>query len=211
MKLGIVALTLATLAVPARAQDTGMKLMGLVMRCPAISSDGKHVALYSMAGSTEPGSKTSLAVFSAAGKLEQRIGVVPPATDAAKAEAAATKIVKLLDDGGYKRMSRVARASEDRQKLTYSTKLTSEDVELEVVVKNRKVTITGTRAGTALAPVTVKLGAKDGTCKKAEAYDLANTQAGYDPKTQLFAFSVQAEEARSVCGAHDFVVTLRAP
>lgn len=186
-----------------------MKLMGLIMRCPAISSDGKHVAIYAMAGSAEPGSKTSLAVFSPTGKQEQRIGVVPPATDVTKAEAAATKIVKLLDDGGYKRMSRVARASEDLQALTYSTKLTSEDVELEVLVKDRKVSIKGLRAGKALAPITLKLGAKDGSCKKVKAYAIANTQAGFDAKTGLFAFSVQAEEADSVCGSHDFVVALK--
>jgi hypothetical protein len=148
-------------------------------------------------------------VFDPKGKEEQRIGVVPPATDFAKAGVAASKIMKLLDDGGYKRMSRVAQKSEDRQKLTYSAKLTSEDVELVVQIKDRKVSITGTRAGKALAPVTVKLGATDGACKKASAYDIANTQAGYDTKTQLFAFSVQAEEAESVCHAHDFVVTLK--
>ncbi len=209
MKVGIVAVALAALASPARAEDPGMKLMGLVMRCPAISSDGKHVAIYSMAGSTEPGSTTSLAVFSGAGKEEQRIGVVPPATDVAKADAAATKIVKLLDDGGYKRMSRVAQVSDKWDKLNYTAKYTTEDVELDVVVKARKVTITGKRAGKALAPVTVKLAAKDGTCKKAENYGIANTQAGFDAKTGLFAFSVQADEASTVCASHDFVVTLK--
>lgn len=209
MKLPLVCIALATLVSPAAAEDTGMKLMGLVMRCPAISSDGKHVAIYSMARGSEKGSMTSLAVFSPSGKQEQRIGVVPPATDAAKAEAAATKIVKILDDGGYKRMSRVAQASEDNQKLTYAVKLTSEDVALDVKVKDRKVSITGTRAGKALAPITLKLAAKDGACKKTDAYGIANTQAGYDTQTQLFAFSVQAEEGGSVCHAHDFVVTLK--
>jgi hypothetical protein len=46
---------LVALTSPAVADDPGMKLMGLIMRCPAISSDGKHVAIYSMAGSNEKG------------------------------------------------------------------------------------------------------------------------------------------------------------
>lgn len=209
MKLLLSCVALVALVSPARAEDPGMKLMQLMMRCPAISSDGKHVAIYSMSGSSEQGSATSLAVFDATGKAEQRIGVVPPVKDAAKADAAATKIVKLLDSGGYKRMARVAQKSEDRQKLTYAAKLTSEDVVLDVKIKDRKVSITGTRAGKTLAPIAVDLAAKDGACKKVAAYGIANTQAGYDTKTHLFAFSVQAEEADSVCHAHDFVVELK--
>lgn len=207
MKLTVFGIALA-LAAPAHADDTGTKLIGFMMRCPGISADGKHVALYTMAGSSEANTKTSLAVFGVNGKEEQRIGVVPPVTSTAKAAAAVAKISTLLDTGGYKRMSRVAQTSEVSQKLTYSAKLTSEDVVLDVKVKDRKVSITGTRAGKAFAPVAVELAAKDGPCKKVADYGIANTQAGYDVKTKLFAFSVQASENDSVCHSHDFVVEL---
>ncbi|MBA3406228.1 MAG: hypothetical protein H0U13_16355, partial [Gemmatimonadaceae bacterium] len=48
-------------------------------------------------------------------------------------------------------------------------KLTSEDVTLDVKIENRKVSITGTRAGKTLAPIAVDLAAKDGGCKKVAA------------------------------------------
>jgi hypothetical protein len=194
----------------AHADDNpGMQLMGLMMRCPAISADGKHVAIYSYDPGGDKDAKTSLAVFGVSGTVEQRVAIVPPATDMARAKATATKLVKLLDDGGYKRMSRVARLSEDRGKV-YKTKLNSEDLVIDLSVTGRKVEVHATRDGKALAPVTRSLAAKDGTCKAVTGYSLLNTAAGFDPKTGLFAFSIVAADADNpACFSHDFLVTLK--
>jgi hypothetical protein len=210
MKLSLACIAALALAPSvARADDDpGMQIMTIMMRSPAISADGKHVAIYSSDGGSEKGANTSLAVFGKSGKLEQRISIVPPAVDVARAKAAVAKIAKLLDAGGYQRMSRVARGSEARQKTTYTTHLTSEDVELDLAIAQRKVTVTATRAGKKLASVTRALPAKDGPCTQTDAFDVANTMAGYDAKTKQLAFSVQVWQGDAGCFGHDFVVTL---
>lgn len=199
---------LAALSI-ARADDNpGMQLMGLMMRCPAISADGKHVAIYSYDPAGDHDAKTSLAVLGASGTVEQRVAIVPPATDMARAKATADRLVKLLDDGGYKRMSRVVGLSQERGK-TYKAKLNSEDVVIDVSVTGRKVNVRATRDGKALAPVTRSLAAKDGPCKAVTGYSLLSTAAGFDAKTGLFAFSIVAADAGNpACFSHDFVVTL---
>jgi len=203
--------SLAALTGTARAdEDPGMLLMGIMMRTPAISADGKHVAVYSHDPGTEVGAKTSLAVFGAKkGTLEKRISVVPPNTDAAKAKTAAATLVKLLDDGGYKRMSRVARVSGEAKKTDYATQLKSEDLVIDVRVIGRKLDVSASRDGKKLKGVSKKLPAKEGACKAVDGYSIANTMAGYDATTGAFAFSVTAEEAGGVCFSHDFVVTLK--
>jgi len=189
--------------------DTGMQLMGVMMRCPAISADGKHVAIYASDPGKEKGAMTSLVVFSPKGKVEQQISVVPPATDAVKAKAAAAKITKLLDDGKYQRMSRVARVSDTTDKTKFTMQLKSEDVVIDLALADKKLTISGTRDGKKLkAVVKLKLG-KDGPCPSVDGYSLANTTAGYDKATQLFAFSINAEHDSAVCFAHDYVVGLK--
>jgi hypothetical protein len=207
MKL-VIACLVVTTSLARADDDPGMQLMTVMLRCPAISSDGKHVAIYGSDPGTEKDAMTSLAIFGPAGTVETRISVVPPNTDKTRAKAAAAKLVKLLDDGGYKRMSRVARVSEKLDKTKFSTHLTSEDIALDVQLADRKLTITGTRRGEHLVPHSLTLGATDGPCKKVTAYGLANTMAGFDPKTGLFAFSIDAEENATVCFAHAFVVTL---
>lgn len=201
------AAVLAAAAVAHADDDPGQQLMMAMMRAPAMSADGKHVALYSMDPGGDAGAKTSLAVFDAAGKLEQRISVVPPAVDAGKARAAAGKLVKLLDDGGYKRMGRVARKSGGGGK-DGATQLASGDATIDVRVVGRDVEIRATVGGKALAPIKRPLGG-DGPCGAVDGYNIANTTAGYDAASRLFAFSVTTEHAGTVCFGHDVVVALK--
>ena len=209
MKLSIACLAVLFATNAVADDDPAMQLMGVMMRCPAVSADGKHVALYSQDPGSEKGAMTSLAVFSPKGAVEQRISVVPPNADVAKATTAAAKITKLLDDGSYKRMARVKQIANETDKTKLSAKFESEDVALDVKLVDRKLSITGTRAGKKLAEISKKLPAKDGRCPSVDGYSIANTQAGYDPKSKLFAFSVMAEQGGAVCFAHDFVVTLK--
>jgi len=208
MKLALAAALVAIATIARADDDPGMQLMTVMMRTPAISADGKHVAVYNEDPGAEKDAKTSLGIFGAAGALEQRISVVPPNTDVAKAKVAAAKLVKLLDDGGYKRMSRVARVSEKTDKTTYATELKSEDVVVAIALAKRKLEITGTRAGKKLAPIAIALPA-DGPCKTVDTYGLANTMAGYDAKTGQLAFTLQAWQHDQVCFAHGLVVTLK--
>jgi len=208
MKLALASLLVLTSFTHAHAEDTGMKLMQVMMRCPAISSDSKHVAIYSLAAGKDKAAKTSLAVFGGTGKLEQRIDVVPPNTDAVRATSDAAKISKVLDDGAYKRMSRVAQKDAKSDKATFTAQLSSEDAVLDVKIAKRKVTITGTRAGKKLAAISKTL-PKDGPCKTADSYDLPNTMAGFDATSGLFAFEITVTEKDTVCFAHDFVVKLK--
>jgi hypothetical protein len=210
MKLALtVACLLAATSTAIADEDVGMQLITAMMRTPAISSDGKHVAIYNEDPGSEKDAMTSLGVFAIGGALEQRVSVVPPNTSVPKAKAAAAKIAKFLDDGGYKRMSRVAQASQDAKQLTYSAQLTSEDVVIDVHLEKRKLDITYSRDGKKLAPIHLALPAKDGPCKAADAYDLPNTMAGYDKKSQVFAFTVHASQGDTVCFAHSFVVALK--
>ena len=185
MKLALAAALVAIATIARADDDPGMQLMTVMMRTPAISADGKHVAIYNEDPGAEKDAKTSLGIFGAAGALEQRISVVPPNTDVAKAKVAAAKLVKLLDDGGYKRMSRVARVSEKTDKTTYATELKSEDVVVAIALP------------------------ADGPCKTVDTYGLANTMAGYDAKTGQLAFTLQAWQHDQVCFAHGLVVTLK--
>jgi hypothetical protein len=199
---------LALLVGHAHADDTAMQLMQVMMKTPAISSDGKHVAIYSLTATKNPDAKTSLVVFDATGKLEQRIEIVPPATHAERAKADAANVTTLLDNGGYKRMSRVAQKDSKSDKTAFTAQLTSEDVVLDVKIAKRKVTLTGTRAGKKLKAITKAL-PKDGPCKATDFYSLPNTMAGFDPSTGLFAFQVTATEKTTVCFSHEFVVPLK--
>jgi len=206
MKVIVALLVLTSLA---RADDAAMQLMQVMMRCPAMSADGKHVAIYSTAPGDDAGSRTSLAVFDATGKLEQRISVVPPAVDATRAAADAAKVTKLLDDGKYKRMSKIASNGGVVDKKTYTTDLSSEDVKLALKIVDRKVAITGTRGGKKLAPISFALPAKDGPCKTSDTFDVANGSAGYDKTSHLLAFEVMVSSGDTVCFAHSYVIALK--
>ncbi len=198
------------LAAPAFADDPGMTLTMVMMRSPAISADGKHIAVYSDAPGDERDSKSSLAVFGSNGKLEKRLGVVPPAVDMARASADAAKVVKVLDDGGYARMGRMASKGGVADKAGgYSVDLSSGDVSLTLKIANRKISITGTRADKKLKPVELALPAKDGACTGDTTFSVANTMAGYDAKSQHLAFEVIVFSGDTGCFAHDFVVTLK--
>lgn len=212
MKLLLACLaSVAALTANAHAdEDPGMQLMGVMMKTPAISADGKHIAIYSHDPGKEKDAKTSLAVFgSKKGNLEQRISVVPPNTDAERAKTAAAALLKVLDDGKYKRMSRVARVSAEAKKTDYATQLKSEDIVIDVRLVSRKLEVAASRDGKKLKGASKKLPAKDGACEAVDGYGIANTMAGYDVTTGAFAFSITAEEAGSVCFSHEFVVTLK--
>lgn len=200
----------ALVAFPALADDPGMTLTMVMMRSPAMSADGKHIALYSDAPGDEKDSKTSLAVFGSNGKLEMRIGVVPPAVDMQRATADAAKVMKVLNDGSYARMGRMASKGGAADKSGgYSIDLSSGDVAFTLKIANRKVSITGTRGEKKLKPIELALPAKDGTCTGETTFSVANTMAGYDPKSQLFAFEVIVFAGDSGCFAHPFVVALK--
>ncbi|HTR53614.1 MAG TPA: hypothetical protein VMJ10_23130 [Kofleriaceae bacterium] len=212
-------LALAVVLVPtlARGDDTAMALMQIQMGCPAISADGKHVAIFSLSPGTDKDAKTSLVVFDGT-TPGPRISIVPPIKDAARAKAAADKIGKLLADGKYQRMSRVSRVSGKAVRHDSATapapsmseQLASEDVVIDVGVADRKVELAPTRAGKKLAAIHLALPAKDGPCKSLVGYSIANTAAGFDAKTGLFAFSVLIEQdGGSICFSHDYVVTVK--
>jgi hypothetical protein len=201
-----------TLLAPAAARaedDPGMLLMGAMMRTPAVSADGKHLAIYSVDPGGGDGARTSLAVFDAAGKLEQRIPLVPPAVDRARASAGAARITQLLRDGGYKRMGAMARGATKADGTTYATQLKHEELVVELRVAERKVELRATRDGKPLAPITRALPAGDGPCASVDAYTVANTTAGYDAKSGALAFSISAQRGAEVCFGHDFVVVLK--
>ncbi|HEY4057255.1 MAG TPA: hypothetical protein VGM39_11640 [Kofleriaceae bacterium] len=199
----------ASVGVVQADDDPGMAVMQLMMRSPGISKDGKHVAMYSMDSSKEKDTMTSFIVFSAAGKEEKRVGVVPPNTDAKRTMKAVESINKIWTDGGYVRMSRVAIANEKRDKTSYEADLSSEDVAVHVAFNKDTVELTGTRGDAKLAPVKQKLGKTTRKCKAPDDYGVVNTISGYDKTTKLFAFALQASQGADVCAEYDFVVTLK--
>ncbi|HEY4178382.1 MAG TPA: hypothetical protein VGM90_16160 [Kofleriaceae bacterium] len=200
---------LASVGVANADEDPGMAVMQLMLKSPGLSKDGKHVAMYSMDPSKEKDTATSLIVFSAAGKEEKRIGVVPPNTDAKRTMKAVDAINKLQTAGGYTRMSRVASVSEKNDKGTYTTDLTSEDVAITVSLAKDTVVISGTRGDAKLAAVKLPLGKAHGTCASVDSWGVVNTMSGYDKTKKLFAFALQGSHGDDVCSEYDFVVTLK--
>lgn len=182
--------------------------MQLMMKSPGISKDGKHVSMYSIDPSTEKDTKTSFIVFSAAGKEEKRVGVVPPNTDAAKTTKAVAAINKLVEAGSYTRMSRVAIANEKGDKTTYDTDLSSEDVAVHVSLAKSTVEITGTRGDAKLAAIKKPLGKIHSKCD-VDSWGVVNTLSGYDKTTKLFAFALQGSHGSDVCAEYDYVVVLK--
>ena len=211
MKRSIACLAaLAATTTAARADDDpGMQIMSLMMKLPAMSSDGKHIAIFSQDPGSDKAAMTSVAVFSTAGKLEKRIPVVPPATDVKKAKAAVAKINALLTAGGYARMARIAQEANKYEKPNFSLTLSSEGISFDIKFEARKLEIKPTKDGATLPTITKKLPAKDGRCKKPDAFSLSNTQAGFDAKSGAFAFSIDVEQGGEVCFAHNFVVTIK--
>jgi hypothetical protein len=213
MKL-LTALLVTLLATPSLARaDTATELTNIATGCPAMSADGKHIAIYSIVPGDQKGARTSLAVFDTTGKLEQRISIVPPAVDAARAKADVAKVVKLLDDGKYKPMSHMTTVGGLVDSQSYSTDLAIDvlggTTKITLKIFERKITITGAREGRALAPMTIALPAKDGPCKTGNEFIVDSAQTGYDPKSHLFAFEVEVGSHNAACFAHDFVITLK--
>jgi hypothetical protein len=208
MKLSSAVLVVVVASV-ARADDPAMQVMQIMTRCPAISADGKHVALFSVAPGEDRRSKTSLAVFGIKGKLEKRLPFVPPDVDVEQASYDASKAVKFLDAGKYRRMALMASKGGTTDGAAYSIDLSSEDVAFTLKVVDRKVTITGTRGEKKLAPVNLTLPKDDGMCVTTDSFSVANTMAGYDKKSKVFAFEVAVTSKDTQCFGHDFVVTLK--
>jgi hypothetical protein len=188
----------------ASADDFTTAITRLMMGTPAISADGKTIALYSFAPGREPDAKTSLVIFNGTRERE-RLGIVPSGIDAARARTSAASATRKID--GMKRMARVAKG-EETWGPKYEVALTSSGTELHLSIVDRRVTVTAKRDGRD-ARAEVALAAKDGGCRDVKGYSISNTMAGFDDKTGLFAFSVEVEDKTgTTCFAHDFVVQL---
>jgi hypothetical protein len=183
-------------------------LMNLIMRCPGISADGKHVVMFSLTAVKEKKAKTSFVEFDTKGKVEKRFEIVPPVVDPDRAKTDVWAAAKEFVDGGFKRMSVVAEKDDKHEGANFSGQYTSEDVVLDIKLVKRKLTIDGTRAGKKLATITKTL-PKEAGCKAVDYYSLTNTASGFDPTSGTFAFQISASNGSSVCSSHEFVVPLK--
>ena len=202
-------------------QPTAMSLMMAMMACPALAADGETIAIFSLDPAGSEDARNSLAIFDANGVLQRRLPIVPPAVDETKAAKSAGEIAALFGSGGYRRMGRMARGNSAQATRrehagdpppTYQTLLTSADSTFDFRVIDRQVTVQAARSQTKLGTFTRTLSATDGPCKSVVGTSIANTRAGFDPRTNLLAFSVDMEDAGGqVCFSHDFVVTILGP
>ncbi len=206
---------------PAAAEvtdDPGMRIMRIMMMSPSISADGKEVAIYSFDPGKVKGAKTSLAVFGAAGALKKRLSIVPPMVDLERSKGTAMEAALTLTGSRFARMGLVAKKAITNvqhvkagdPKASLDVTLSSGDATFKVHVADRVATVTATRAGKSVAPITLKLGKSSGTCGPVIGYTIQNTLAGFDETSGALALSVDLEDANSpTCFGYDFVASIK--
>jgi hypothetical protein len=202
---------------PARG-DAMQDAMRLQLLSPAISGDGKSVAMVSSDPGEGPGATGSLAIFESTGALKKRLPLWAPAKEPERATRSYAEATRLLDEGGYRRMARVKRESEKtvlRQQPadpppTFEGLFISGDYGVTVKVANGTLTVTARRGKRTLGPFAVKLATPAAACPLVAGYSVAPARAGLEPASKLLALAVLVENAEGVgCFSHEAVFSLK--
>jgi len=203
-------------AADARA-DVARQAMQVQLMSPAVSSDGKQVAIASLNPGGESGASGSLAVFDGAGALKRRIPLFAPARDAERARKSYAEATRILEEGAFRRMGRVKRNSE-RTALrrspadpppSFEGVFSQGDFGFTVRVADGKVRFEAMKGSRKLGTWSLGLG-KEPACGDVAGYSVSPTRAGFESDRRLFAFSVYAEtKSGDVCFSHDYVIAMK--
>ncbi|MBI5480626.1 MAG: hypothetical protein HY906_17345 [Deltaproteobacteria bacterium] len=207
----------ALLAPVAGGADPARQAMQVQLLSPAISGDGKQVAIASLNPAGEAGASGSLALFDGAGVLRRRIALFAPARDAERARKSYAEAAKILEEGAFRRMGRVKRNSE-RTALrrapsdpppSFEGVFSQGDFGFTVRVADGKVRFEAMKGSRKLGTWSLKLG-KEAPCSDVAGYSVSPTRAGFEAERRLVAFSVYAEtKSGDVCFSHDYVVAMK--
>ncbi len=217
-RLGVTAVLILGLAGTAPAgADVAQQAMQVQLLSPAVSADGKQVAIASLDPSGEAGASGSLALFDGAGVLKRRLPLFAPARDAERARKSYAQAAKILEEGGFRRMGRVKRNSE-RTALrrapadpppSFEGVFSQGDFGFTVRVGDGKVRFEAMKGTRKLGTWSLRLG-KEAPCSDVAGYSVSPTRAGFEADRRLFAFSVFAEtKSGDVCFSHDYVVAMK--
>ena len=197
--------------------DVAQQAMQVQLLSPAVSADGKQVAIASLDPAGETGASGSLALFDGAGVLKRRLALFAPARDAERARKSYAAAAKILEDGGFRRMGRVKRNSE-RTALrrapsdpppSFEGVFSQGDYGFTVHVAGGKVRFEAMKGTRKIGTWSLRLG-KEAPCSDVAGYSVSPTRAGFEPDRRLFAFSVYAEtKSGDVCFSHDYVVAVK--
>jgi hypothetical protein len=197
--------------------DVARQAMQVQLLSPAVSGDGKQVAVASLDPAGEAGASGSLALYDGSGILKRRIPLFAPARDPERARRSYAEAAKVLEDGAFRRMARVKRNSE-RTALrrtpsdpppSFEGVFSQGDFGFTVRVADGKVRFEAMKGSRRLGTWSLKLG-KDGKCSDVAGYSVSPTRAGFEADRRLFAFSVYAEtKDGDACFSHDYVVSLK--
>ena len=210
-------LALALLVPVAASGDVAKQAMQVQLLSPAISADGKQVAIASLDPGGEAGASGSLALFDGAGALKRRIALFAPARDPERARKSYAQAAKILEDGAFRRMGRVKRNSE-RTALrrapadpppSFQGVFSQGDFGFTINVADGKARLEAMKGSRRLGTWSLRLG-KEAPCGDVAGYSISPTRAGFEAERRVFAFSVYAEtNAGDVCFSHDYVVAMK--
>jgi hypothetical protein len=212
-----VAFVLALCGGSAVRADVAQQALQVQLLSPAVSADGKQVAIASLDPAGEAGASGSLALFDGAGALKRRIALFAPARDPERARKSYAEAAKTLDDGGFRRMGRVKRNSEKTALRrtpsdpppTFQGVFSQGDYGFTIEAGNGKVRFEAMKGARKLGTWSLRLG-KEAPCSDVAGYSVSPTRAGFEADRRLFAFSVYAEtKSGDVCFSHDYVVAMK--
>jgi len=216
-RLAAAAFAAALVAAPASAADVAQQAMQVQLISPAVSADGKQVAVASLDPAGEAGASGSLALFDAAGALKRRIALFAPARDAERARRSYAEAAKILEEGGFRRMGRVKRNGEKTALRrtpsdpppSFEGIFSQGDYGFTVRVADGKARFDAMKGSRKIGTWSLPLG-KEGPCSDVAGYSVSPTRAGFEADRRLFAFSVYAETKNGdVCFSHDYVVAVK--
>ncbi|HEY3355764.1 MAG TPA: hypothetical protein VGQ83_21105 [Polyangia bacterium] len=216
--LGVL-LGLAGLAAPPAARgDAAQDAMRLQLLSPAISGDGKTVAIVSLDPGDGPGASGSLALFDAGGALWRRLPLWAPQRDPRRAQTSYREATRLMDEAGFRRMGRLTRHAEKtivRHKPgdpapRFEGLFSHGDYGVTVTVTGGTLKVEAKRGKRTLGPWTVAFATPPAACPAVAGYSVSPARAGLQAASRLLALSVVVEDADgNACFSHEAVFPLK--
>jgi hypothetical protein len=213
----VLAALAAALAAPARG-DATHDAIRLQLASPAISGDGKTVALVSLDPGDGKGATGSLVVIDAGGALKRRLPLWAPGRGGTQAQQSYADAMRLLDEGGYRRMGRLKRQSEKvgrhRQAADppprFEALFSLGDYGVNVTVAGDTLRVEARRGKRTLGPWTVPLATPSAACPRVGGYAVSSGRSGLEAASRLLALSVVIEDpAGSACFSREAVFALK--
>jgi hypothetical protein len=213
--LALVVLLLSATSWPSPAEgNPAMVAMKVLMISPALSADGRTVAMHSHDPTGTAGAAGSLVFFDGSGKELRRLPLVPPARDLARATQTYAAADLALTRGGYKRMGRVAitRGKDVQQRRpgdpppSFAATFTQGEHTFAIEVTTGKVVVEVRRGTRTYSTTTIPFRTPTTRCAKVTGYSVSPTKVGFDLQFGLLAFSVLVEADGSTCFSHEYLL-----